>query len=430
MYKLIIHITIVLACCTNNIHAQIIVPSSKEKFNVVNRHISIYDLAGKKIVHLDTAEGADVAWLNNINFSKGVIEFDVKGKDVLQQSFVGIAFHGINDTAYDAIYFRPFNFNSTDTTRKNHSVQYISMPQYDWSYLREKFPNQYENKLTQSIDANSWFHAKIVASAEVISVFVNDDDKPSLTVKPLNNYTTGKVGFWAGHYSDGDFANLIITKKYKMKKTIITAFLFFSLSFYATAQKTKQYNLAELVKNNQLLVDTSNHLQILNDNVYKDAISTQKIVWLKDVFFKKGTIDIDLRGKDVFLQSFLGVAFHAADANHYELVYFRPFNFQYPDTARRRWSLQYMVIPDYPYNKLRQEHPLVYENSITPPPKATGWFHATIVIKDDSIKVYVNHSAQSSLEVKKLGTSKNGMIGLWDDELSGDFANLTIKQNQ
>jgi len=213
-----------------------------------------------------------------------------------------------------------------------------------------------------------------------------------------------------------------------MIRTFIACFFFSVCIFGVSAQQTHHYNLAELLNNNQLITDTSNHAQIINDSVYKEAISIQKIVWLKDVSFREGTIDIDLRGKDVFLQSFLGIAFHATDANHYELVYFRPFNFQYPDTARRRWSLQYMVIPDYPYDKLRQEHPLVYENSITLPPKADEWFHATIVIKDDLIRAYVNHSVTPSLEVKKLGTATNGMIGLWDDQLSGDFANLIIKQ--
>ena len=75
---------------------------------------------------------------------------------------------------------------------------------------------------------------------------------------------------------------------------------------------------------------------------------------------------------------------------------------------------------------LRAASPLVYENSITPPPKANEWFHASIVVKNDSIKVYVNHSETPSLQVKKLGDVKDGMIGLWDNELSGDFANLTI----
>jgi hypothetical protein len=213
-----------------------------------------------------------------------------------------------------------------------------------------------------------------------------------------------------------------------MKKTFPIALFVCCFGFYANAQKTVKYNIAELLNTNMLVTDTSNHARVLHDGTYKNAIFTQKIAWLKNVSFKEGTIDIDLRGKDVFLQSFLGIAFHATDNDHYELVYFRPFNFQYQDTARRRWSLQYMVIPDYPWNKLRKEHPLVYENFITPAPKADEWFHATIVVKNDWIKVYVNHSPTPSLQVKKLGNMKDGMIGLWDDELSGDFANLTIMQ--
>ena len=135
------------------------------------------------------------------------------------------------------------------------------------------------------------------------------------------------------------------------------------------------------------MIDTSNHAMALSNGIYTNAVSLQKIAWLKNVSFTKGTIDVDLRGKDVFLQSFLGIAFHASDNNHYEVVYFRPFNFNYADTARRRWSVQYMFIPDFPYDKLREEHPLVYENLIMPPPKADEWFHATIVVNDDSIKV-------------------------------------------
>jgi hypothetical protein len=211
-----------------------------------------------------------------------------------------------------------------------------------------------------------------------------------------------------------------------MKHTTIIIFAIISFGYYSNAQKVTNYNLADLLKNQQLLIDTSNHTQLLNDKI--NGISTKKIAWLKDVSFTEGTIDIDLRGKDVFLQSFLGIAFHAADSNHYEYIYFRPFNFQYPDTARRRWSLQYAVEPDYPWDKLRKEHPLVYENSITPPPKADEWFHARIVVKDKLITVFVNYSTTPSLEVKKLNSATNGMIGLWDDELSGDFANLRITQ--
>jgi len=214
-----------------------------------------------------------------------------------------------------------------------------------------------------------------------------------------------------------------------MKQITITFFAILYFGYHSNAQKIINYNLADLLKNHQLIIDTSNHAHMLDDNVNYNGISTKKIAWLKGVSFTEGTIDIDLRGKDVFLQSFLGIAFHATDNNHYELIYFRPFNFQYPDTARRRWSLQYVVEPEHSWSKLREEHPLVYENSITPPPKADEWFHATIVIKDKLITVFVNHSTTPSLEVQKLNTATSGMIGLWDDGLSGDFANFKITQS-
>jgi len=41
---------------------------------------------------------------------------------------VGIAFHGSDNKTLDAIYFRPFNFQSTDPVRKIHAVQYVSHP--------------------------------------------------------------------------------------------------------------------------------------------------------------------------------------------------------------------------------------------------------------------------------------------------------------
>ena len=204
------------------------------------------------------------------------------------------------------------------------------------------------------------------------------------------------------------------------------AFVFIIFGCQACSQKTVRYNLAQMLAEKKLMIDTSNHAQVLHDHAYQNAISTQKILWLKDVSFKEGTIEIDLRGKDVFLQSFLGIAFHAKNSQEYEVVYFRPFNFRHPDTARRRWSVQYMVVPGYPWDKLRKEDPLIFENALTPVPMANAWFHATIIVTNDSVTVYVNHSSKPSLSVKKLGDLRHGMIGLWDDELSGDFSNLTV----
>jgi len=100
----------------------------------------------KNGIHLDEKPNAGIAWLDEIEFSEGTIEFDLKGRNMLQKSFVGIAFHGVDDKTYDGVYFRPFNFKAVEMERKNHSVQYISLPANDWPKLRKEFPDQYENR--------------------------------------------------------------------------------------------------------------------------------------------------------------------------------------------------------------------------------------------------------------------------------------------
>jgi hypothetical protein len=65
-----------------------------KQLNVQNREASPLQIANKTGVKLSARENDGVAWLNGVTFSNGVIELDIRGKDVLQQSFVGVAFHG------------------------------------------------------------------------------------------------------------------------------------------------------------------------------------------------------------------------------------------------------------------------------------------------------------------------------------------------
>ena len=129
------------------------------------------------------------------------------------RSFLGLAFHIQNDSTYDAIYFRPFNFSNPDTIRRWRAVQYISLPRYEWDKLREKFPGKYENKVNPVPGGDDWFHCKIIISGEMISVFVNNSSTPSLVVNKLTDTTTGKIGLWIENGSDGSFADLTITAK-------------------------------------------------------------------------------------------------------------------------------------------------------------------------------------------------------------------------
>jgi hypothetical protein len=188
--------------------------SDKANFQSVNRDITREeDKSGKTIIHLNAKPDAGIALISDLDFGTGVIEFDVKGKDVLQESFIGIAFHCLNDTTYECVYFRPFNFQSNDPVRKKHAVQYVSLPQFDWSYLRNEYPDKYEHAMLQPVDPNDWFHVKIIVEENRIQVFVNSEARPCLSVEPLTTRLSGKTGFWVGNGSDGDFANLTLVSR-------------------------------------------------------------------------------------------------------------------------------------------------------------------------------------------------------------------------
>lgn len=183
------------------------------KLQVINRTLtSFIDKRGNG-VQFSEANGDGVAWIDGVNFANGSIEVDIKGKDVLQQSFVGITFHGVDEKTLDAIYFRPFNFHATDSVRRIHAVQYVSHPDFPWNVLRETQNAKYEKAILSAPDPNEWFHVKIVVDYPHVTVYVNNSASPCLSVDKLNDRQSGKVGLWVGNSSGGQFANLIISNK-------------------------------------------------------------------------------------------------------------------------------------------------------------------------------------------------------------------------
>jgi hypothetical protein len=181
-----------------------------QKLTAVNRHVSPLENQEAKGVKLDENNGEGIVWINDATFSAGTIEIDLRGQDVFQKSFLGVAFHGANDSTYDAIYFRPFNFQAEDPVRKIHAVQYISHPVYTWKKLREEKNGIYEKGLINPPDPNGWFHARIEISPRSAAVYVNDDQFPSLIVQKISTLKTGKIGIWVGDGAGGEFANLVI----------------------------------------------------------------------------------------------------------------------------------------------------------------------------------------------------------------------------
>ena len=185
--------------------------ADQKRLRLFNRTTSRLVDGARTGVRLSAANGDGAALIPDIQFASGTIELDIRGKDVSQQSFVGVAFHGVNRSAFDAVYFRPFNFRAADPASHGHAVQYESLPVYSWDKLRAEQPGKYEQPVNPVPDPNGWFRARIVIEDSKVSVYVAEAKAPSLTVTTLNGRKTGRVGVWVGNGSGGDFANLTIT---------------------------------------------------------------------------------------------------------------------------------------------------------------------------------------------------------------------------
>lgn len=184
--------------------------AKSKEIEVYNREMTLLD--EKSGIRLSKAEGEGVAWLQGIEFSDGIIEFDVRGEDLKQHSFVGIAFHGKDNETFDAIYLRPFQFKSNDDVLRSRSIQYISLPDFPWRTLREKSPGKYENAIDPSPDPNSWVRVKIIVKGTQISTYINGNKQASLVVEKATRLDHGRIGFYVADTSGGDFANITITK--------------------------------------------------------------------------------------------------------------------------------------------------------------------------------------------------------------------------
>jgi hypothetical protein len=146
---------------------------------------------------------------------------------------------------------------------------------------------------------------------------------------------------------------------------------------------------------------------------------------LKDSKFSDGILELEIKGENKQGASFVGLAFHVHDDKHYEAIYLRPFNFI--NKEREAHSVQYVSMPDHPWEKLRSDSPGIYENKIDPTPDPDGWVDLKIVIAGKSVKVFINNSDRPSLEVGSLDMVNQGGIALWvGNNSKGSFRNLRV----
>jgi len=156
--------------------------------------------------------------------------------------------------------------------------------------------------------------------------------------------------------------------------------------------------------------------------------SNLALALVRGVAFEQGEIEVDLRGNAAGQASFLGVAFAVTEGHAHEAIYFRPFNFQAENPVQRAHAVQYVAWPQHPWDRLRAEHPGVYESAVAPGPDPVAWFHVRVEVSAARVNVFVNEATQPCLSVDRLGGSATGDVGLWVDSQPGSFANLKIRR--
>ena len=157
---------------------------------------------------------AVLAILNASDFQDGTIEVEVAGSrrsdsGLDERGFIGIAFrvqpHGAR---FENIYLRPVN-GRADTVQRNHSVQYVSEPDFPWRRLRTESPGQYEAYV--DLEPGVWTRMKIVVKGTKASLYVNDAPQPCLIVTDLKlGESRGQIALWAHWSTDGYFSNLSV----------------------------------------------------------------------------------------------------------------------------------------------------------------------------------------------------------------------------
>jgi len=196
----------------------------------------------------------------------------------------------------------------------------------------------------------------------------------------------------------------------------------------SAAKETKAIDPSLLPFQEESVWTPHNRRMTLGEEIYLDAAPNDGLLWNTKETFTNGTIEFDVKGSDARGRSFVGFAFHIQDKDNFDAVYFRPFNFG--DSQKGGNALQYIAAPEYGWQKLREEHPGVYENAVSPVPEKADWFHAKIVVNHPKVEVFVNDAETPSLVVDQLSTYKKGGYGFWvGNNSNGSFKNLKITTN-
>jgi len=174
---------------------------------------------GLKVTDLGPPNGhiEKLVVLPGLDFGDGEIEVWVAGAPAAAgagagaRGFVGVAFRLAADRkSGEVVYLRPTNGRAEDQERRNHTVQYMSPPDWPWDRLRRETPSRYESYA--DMEPGRWIRLRIVVKGDKARVFVDGAEQPALIVNDLKGGADrrGGVALWIGPGTVAHFAGLVV----------------------------------------------------------------------------------------------------------------------------------------------------------------------------------------------------------------------------
>ena len=209
-------------------------------------------------------------------------------------------------------------------------------------------------------------------------------------------------------------------------KTIILLILTTSIAISQSHQNTEAIPLnstqkLELVnvKANVVRLKGKEGIRVEKKDSLDKTKRTETLVLIEGTNFRNGIIKLELAGEPApdagkGARGFVGIAFRidSSDHSNYECLYLRPVNGRADDQLQRNHSVQYIAHPEYPWQRLRKEHPGQYETYVDLVPGE--WTKIKIEVSGQKARLYIHGSSHPTLIVNDLKhNERTGLVGLW-----------------
>lgn len=189
------------------------------KLTPQNCDIKVISTEGRKGIEALARPTADatagsVVWIEGVEFSNGAVELELSGEPgpgagEAARGFVGVAFHADTEgKRMEIVYLRPTNGRADDQVRRNHSVQYESLPDYPWFRLRKESPEKYESYV--DLVPGAWTKYRLTVDGVKARLYVHGAGQPTLVVNDLKLGSGGRIGLWVGPGTRARFRSVIV----------------------------------------------------------------------------------------------------------------------------------------------------------------------------------------------------------------------------